>query len=228
MPLHAIQKLPVRKTSAALWDKQNNYSQNSANIPGNVSIQIANAEAITGYFHWWKNWFCKRNAPNDSWWRYSSKPNMVLGRSTLLLPGFVNKLNWQIWGFEKPLCGCSTIIVCKRKYCIGSFIQQRHYWNPFWDSPYVEILREFVAIHNALEDVPETSWFMQEDARSHQTSAIFTLLEEYFENRMIALDYLKVTGKVMNWSHFSPDLNPCDFFFGVIWRMWFAAKNPHS
>lgn len=76
-------------------------------------------------------------------------------------------------------------------------------------SCYAEILHEFVAIHNALDVALEASWFMQDDARPHRTPKVFTLLEEYFDNHVIALDY--AIGKSKNWSPYS-DLKPCNFF----------------
>ena len=49
---------------------------------------------------------------------------------------------------------------------------------------YLDILREFLAVENALEDFVNTSWFMQNDARAHR---LFNFLNEHFDDRVIAL-----------------------------------------
>ncbi|GBN62464.1 hypothetical protein AVEN_192812-1 [Araneus ventricosus] len=77
---------------------------------------------------------------------------------------------------------------------------------------YLGILDEFVAIHYALDDHWNASWFMQHGARPHRTPAVFDLLSEHFNDRVIALDYYKHTGSVMAWPPYSPDITPCDFF----------------
>ncbi|GBO12654.1 hypothetical protein AVEN_14407-1 [Araneus ventricosus] len=64
---------------------------------------------------------------------------------------------------------------------------------------------------------------MQDGARPHRTPAVFDFLSEHFNDRVIALDYDKHTGSGMAWPPFSPDLTPCDFFFGVR-KNWYTAK----
>ncbi|GBN62098.1 hypothetical protein AVEN_238128-1 [Araneus ventricosus] len=59
---------------------------------------------------------------------------------------------------------------------------------------------------------------MQDGARPHRTEKVFRFLDEYFGNRVIALDYPKFTGTGMDWPPYSPDLTPCDYF------LWGALK----
>ncbi|GBO20394.1 hypothetical protein AVEN_176011-1 [Araneus ventricosus] len=73
--------------------------------------------------------------------------------------------------------------------------------------------------HTALEDRPKIEWFMQDGARPHRTEKAFRFLDEYFGNRVIALDCLKFTGTGMDWPPYSPDLTPCDYF------LWGALKD---
>lgn len=93
---------------------------------------------------------------------------------------------------------------------------------------YIEILREFVAIENALVDSSATSWFMQDGARPHRTGDTFRFLEEYFDNRVIALNYSCFTGKGIDWPPYSPDLNPCDFFLWGHLKDAVYRKNPQT
>ncbi|GBM59114.1 hypothetical protein AVEN_255654-2 [Araneus ventricosus] len=53
---------------------------------------------------------------------------------------------------------------------------------------------------------------MQDGARPHCTENVFRFLDEYFGNRIIALDYPKFTGTGMDCPPYSPDLTPCDYF----------------
>ncbi|GBL83076.1 hypothetical protein AVEN_165303-1 [Araneus ventricosus] len=84
---------------------------------------------------------------------------------------------------------------------------------------YITILEQFVSTQLALEDRPRIEWFMQDRARPHCTEKVFRFLDEYFGNRVIALDYLKFTGTGMDWPPYLPDLTPCDYF------LWGALKD---
>ncbi|GBO07358.1 hypothetical protein AVEN_34531-1 [Araneus ventricosus] len=53
---------------------------------------------------------------------------------------------------------------------------------------------------------------MQDGARPHCIEQVFRFIDEYFGNRVIALEYLKFTGAGMDWPPYSPDLTPCDYF----------------
>ncbi|GFX43508.1 uncharacterized protein TNCV_4875281 [Trichonephila clavipes] len=59
---------------------------------------------------------------------------------------------------------------------------------------YVTILEQFVATQQVLENRPRTEWFMQDGTRPHRTEQVFRFLDEYFGNRVIALEYPKFTG----------------------------------
>ncbi|GBL88896.1 hypothetical protein AVEN_158995-1 [Araneus ventricosus] len=83
----------------------------------------------------------------------------------------------------------------------------------------ITILEQFVSTQLALEDRPRIKWFMQDGARPHRTEKVFRFLDEYFENRVIALDYPKFTATGMDWPPYSPNLTPCDNF------LWGALKD---
>lgn len=53
---------------------------------------------------------------------------------------------------------------------------------------------------------------MQDGARPHRSKEVFQLLNHYFKEKVIALDYNNATQKGLDWPPYSPDLNPCDFF----------------
>ncbi|GBO45985.1 hypothetical protein AVEN_246438-1 [Araneus ventricosus] len=139
------------------------------------------------------------------------------------LDGFVNKQNWCIWGTENPhltvpssLCSPKVMVwtAISSKGIIGTFFQEQ----TINAAKYLGILDEFVAIHYALDDHWNASWFIQDSARRHRTPAVFDFLSEHFNDRVIALDYDKHTRSGMAWPPYSPDLTPCElerhFFFG--------------
>ncbi|GFX97875.1 uncharacterized protein TNCV_4905261 [Trichonephila clavipes] len=53
---------------------------------------------------------------------------------------------------------------------------------------------------------------MQDRSRPHRTKQVFRFLDEYYGNRVIALEYPKFTGAGMDWPPYSPDLTLCDYF----------------
>ncbi|GFT94326.1 hypothetical protein NPIL_185511 [Nephila pilipes] len=53
---------------------------------------------------------------------------------------------------------------------------------------------------------------MVETARPHRVEKGYHFLLEYIENRAIALDNYKFTGTGVDWSPYSSDLIPCDYF----------------
>ena len=53
---------------------------------------------------------------------------------------------------------------------------------------------------------------MQDGATPHRTNKVFEILNEYFNHRVIGLNYPKFCGGGLEWPPYSPDLNPCDFF----------------
>ncbi|GBM84133.1 hypothetical protein AVEN_218303-1 [Araneus ventricosus] len=131
------------------------------------------------------------------------------------LNGFMNKQNWRFWGSENPhLCEeqplhslkvIAWVAVCSRGI-IGPFFMRE----TMSSERYITILEQFVSTQLALEDRPRIEWFMQNGCRPHCTEKVFRFLDEYFGNRVIALDYPKCTGARMDWPPYSPDLTPCD------------------
>ncbi|GBM12636.1 hypothetical protein AVEN_46129-1 [Araneus ventricosus] len=110
------------------------------------------------------------------------------------LSGVVNKPSWRFWSSEYPH-------LCEERLL---------------HSPKVTA---WVANKLALEDRPRIEWFMQDEARQHHTEKVFRFFDEYFGNRVIALDYPKFTGAGMDWPPYSPDLTPCEYF------LWGALKD---
>ncbi|GBM19052.1 hypothetical protein AVEN_172514-1 [Araneus ventricosus] len=133
------------------------------------------------------------------------------------LNGFVNKQNWQFWGSENPYW-CEAKPLYSPKVTVWAAVCSRGIIGPFFiretvtSERYVAILEQFVATQQVLEDRPRTEWFMQDGARPHHTEQVFRFLDEYFGNRVIALEYPKFTGAGMDWPPYSPDLTPCDYF----------------
>ncbi|GBO34110.1 hypothetical protein AVEN_196118-1, partial [Araneus ventricosus] len=133
------------------------------------------------------------------------------------LNGFVNKQNWRFWGSENPYW-CEAKPLYSPKVTVWAAVCSRGIIGPFFiretvtSERYVAILEQFVATQQVLEDRPRTEWFMQDGARPHRTEQVFRFLDEYFGNRVIALEYPKFTGAGMDWPPYSPDLTPCDYF----------------
>ncbi|GFW82056.1 DDE_3 domain-containing protein [Trichonephila clavipes] len=94
---------------------------------------------------------------------------------------------------------------------------------------YVTILEQFFATQQVLENRPRTEWFMQDGARPHRTEQVFRFLDEYFGNRVIALEYPKFTGAGMDLPPYSPGLIAYDFFFvGNIERHCLLEASRHA
>ena len=54
---------------------------------------------------------------------------------------------------------------------------------------------------------------------------VFRLLEEHFNERIVALGFLKSKNMGIDWPPYSPDLNPCDsFLLGYIENKVYAGK----
>ncbi|GFT65569.1 uncharacterized protein NPIL_536621 [Nephila pilipes] len=70
---------------------------------------------------------------------------------------------------------------------------------------------ELVATQIALEDLG-IYWFIQDGARRHRTEKMYRFLYEYFENRIIELEYPKFIGTGVNWPPCLTDLTPYDYF----------------
>ncbi|GFU77967.1 uncharacterized protein TNCV_521671 [Trichonephila clavipes] len=123
------------------------------------------------------------------------------------LNGFVNKQNWRFWGSENPYW-CEVKPLYSLRVTVWPFFIRE----TVTSERYVTILEQFVATQQVLENRPRTEWFMQDGAQPHRTEQVFRFLDEYFGNRVIALEYPKFTGAGMDWPPYSPDLTPCDYF----------------
>ena len=66
---------------------------------------------------------------------------------------------------------------------------------------------------------------MQDEARPHHATTMFEFLEEYFSNRVIGLNYSRVTVIGIDWHPYSPDLNSCDFFLWGYLKDTIYSKN---
>ncbi|GBM47867.1 hypothetical protein AVEN_91850-1 [Araneus ventricosus] len=135
------------------------------------------------------------------------------------LDGFVNKQNWRICGTENPHVAVPSSMYSPKVMVWAAIFSKRINSSFFREqtinaTKYLGILDEFVAIHYALHDHWNASWFLQDGACPHRTPAVFDFLSEHFSDRVIPLDYDKHTGSGMAWPPYSPDLTPCDFFFG--------------
>lgn len=149
------------------------------------------------------------------------------------LDGFVNKQNWRIWGTENPHVAVPSSLH-PQKVLVWAAISSKGIIGPFFRSEtitasrYLDILREFVAVQTALDDTANTSWFMQDGARPHRTADVFNFLNEYFDDRVIALGYPKHTGSGVDWPPYSPDMNPCDFFLWGHLKDQVYRQNPKT
>ncbi|GBO19104.1 hypothetical protein AVEN_120695-1 [Araneus ventricosus] len=71
-------------------------------------------------------------------------------------------------------------------------------------------------------------WFMQDGATPHRTNEVFDLLDEHFNERIVALGHPKSKYMGIDWPPYSPDLNPCySFLWGYI-KDKVYAENPQS
>lgn len=133
------------------------------------------------------------------------------------LEGFVNKQNWRHWGSEppnfvtvKPLHPKRVTVWAGIHYdgIIDPFIFQN---NVTGDS-YTNLLKEKIIPLLKNKDLLEDYWWMQDGAPLHKVFSALEVLNENFQERVIALDYPQKQRMGMDWPANSPDLNPMDFF----------------
>ncbi|GBL91382.1 hypothetical protein AVEN_136901-1 [Araneus ventricosus] len=114
------------------------------------------------------------------------------------LNGFVNKQNWRIWGTEIPHVAVPSSLYSP-KVLVWAAISSKGKIGPLFREQTINaakhfgFLDEFVAIHYAVDDHWNASWFMQDGTRPHRTPAVFDFLSEDFNDRIMALDYDKHT-----------------------------------
>lgn len=149
------------------------------------------------------------------------------------LDGVVNRHNWRFWGTEKPHFSHARPLHCP-KLTVWAAISCKGIIGPFFlretvtTDRYIALLKQFVATQQALDDRPGTAWFMQDGARPHRTEAVFHFLDEYFDDRVIALKYSTFQGKGMDWPPYSPDLTPCDYFLWGTLKDIVYCNNPST
>lgn len=133
------------------------------------------------------------------------------------LDGYVNKQNSRIWRSENPHIA-EPASLHSPKIMVWAAVSSKGIIGPFFrEQPinavrYLGILEEFVTIHTALKDRSNASWFMQDGARPHRTSAVFDFLNEHFSERVIALDYDMHTGRGIAWPPYSQRLKALRLF----------------
>lgn len=149
------------------------------------------------------------------------------------LDGVVNRQNWRFWGTENPHLSQAQPLHSP-KLTVWAAISRQGIIGPLFlretitTGRYIALLNQFVDYQQALDDHPDTAWFMQDGARPHRTQDVFDVLEEYFDDRVIALDYLKFKGKGFDWPPYSPDLTPCDYFLWGTLKDQVYGTNPST
>ena len=149
------------------------------------------------------------------------------------IDGYVNKQNWRIWGSENPHFSIEKSLHPQR-LTVWCAISSKGIIGPIFiegtvnHESYRRVLEEnFIPAIQGTQDINQI-WFMQDGATPHRTNDVFKVLEEHFDNRVIALKYRSKTGKGYDWPPYSPDLNPCDFFLWGCIKDKVYANNPHT
>ncbi|GBL97626.1 hypothetical protein AVEN_49135-1 [Araneus ventricosus] len=133
------------------------------------------------------------------------------------LGGVVNRHNWRFWGTENPHLSHAQPLHSP-KLTIWAAISCKDIIGPFLlpetvtIDRYIALLKQFVVTQQELDDLPGTVWFKQVGARPHRTQDVFDFLDEFLDDRVLALNYSTVKGKGIDWPPYSPDLTPCDYF----------------
>lgn len=133
------------------------------------------------------------------------------------LEGFVNKQNWRHWGSEppnftevKPLHPKRVTVWAGIHYggIIGPYIFQ----NNVTGQSYTTLMKEKIIPQLQENNLLENTWWMQDGAPPHRVSTALEVLNEHFNDRVIALGYQDKFSEGIDWPANSPDLNPMDFF----------------
>ena len=128
----------------------------------------------------------------------------------LTLP--INNQNNRIWSESQPCVDVETPLH-DQKILVWCAISAKRVFGPFY-------FEDTFDQHNYLDMMKKFFWpkilktadykkyhFQQDSATPHTATAVQTWLGQKFENKFIDKNL---------WPPRSPDLNPCDFFYGVI------------
>ena len=140
------------------------------------------------------------------------------------LDGYVNKQNYRFWGTENPqICVESTSY--PERITVWAAISNQGIIGPFFNHQtisgkvYMDILENHFLPSARENGQIDRYWFMQDGATPHRTAAVFELLNQHFDDRVIGLGYRNRYDTGIDWPPSSPDLNPCDYF------MWGYIKD---
>jgi hypothetical protein len=133
--------------------------------------------------------------------------------ATYRLDGHVNRWNCRLWDFDRPdnfLTGASQHATHVN---VWAGISKTHLFGPYFFPSTItgDIYRAMISeifIPDLLNQIGSTDhvWFHQDGASVHTAKETKTLLESYFDDRIISL------GFPHEWPPRSPDLTPCDFY----------------
>ncbi|GBN24099.1 hypothetical protein AVEN_4055-1 [Araneus ventricosus] len=107
------------------------------------------------------------------------------------LDGYVNGQNWRIWGTENPDFAIEKSLYPRRVtvWCVLSsrgIVGAIFFEQTVNSARYVEALRNQFIPEIQSEPHFESMWFMQDGATPHRTNEVFDLLEEHFNERIVA------------------------------------------
>lgn len=184
------------------------------------------------HFHPYKMVICQQLLPGDHNQRkmfcermssvLDDNENVVLFTSDeahFHLDGFVNKQNFRYWGpenpretHERPLHSPRVTVWCAvgEKTVIGPYFFEENGVTVTVNSErYLAMLNDFFLPQLRRKRIPlRHVWFQQDGATCHTANASMTFLRQKFNGRLISR-----RGDVP-WPPRSPDLSPCDFFYG--------------
>lgn len=141
--------------------------------------------------------------------------------SHFLLSGHVCKQNMRFWSteqphyfVEKPLHSEKVTVWCaiSSRGIIGPYV----FSDTVNSERYLSMLRtKFLPELRRRSFDINTTWFMQDGATPHTAHKVLDTLYDTFGDRVISRKYPDVKQCGVSWPAHSPDLNPCDFFFGA-------------
>lgn len=144
---------------------------------------------------------------------------------TFTLNNEPNVQNDRHWALENPRLNVTTRTQYPQKINIWAGIFNSNIIGPFEivgnlnSETYLELLIN--EIGPALDSVARENqevWFQQDGCPAHFGVSVRDYLNQAFPNRWIG------RGGTLNWPARSPDLAPCDFFYGVILNVKFISS----